>query len=63
LEEEYLNIAKNLTTQVLIDGTYYAVNIDISNLTGTKYLTVVACYDQSTVNYSNGIYITDLILE
>jgi hypothetical protein len=44
-------------------SAYYAVNIDISNLTGTKYLTVVACYDQSTVNYSNGIYITDLILE
>ena len=28
LEEEYLNIAKNLTTQVYIDGEYYAVNID-----------------------------------
>ena len=28
LEEEYLNIAKNLTTQIYIDGEYFAVNID-----------------------------------
>ena len=28
LEEEYLKIAKELTTQVLIDKDYYAVNID-----------------------------------
>lgn len=44
-------------------SAYYVVNIDISNLTDTKYLTVVAVYDQSTVYYTNGIYITDFILQ
>lgn len=44
-------------------SAYYVVNIDIRNLIGAKYLTLVACYDQSTVYYSNGIYITDFVLE
>ena len=44
-------------------SAYYVVNIDISNLTGTKYLTVVAVYDQSTVYYNNGIFITDFVLQ
>ncbi len=50
-------------TQTFGTSAYYVVNIDISNITGSQYLTVVGCYDTETVYYINGIYITDFILE
>ena len=38
--------------------------IDISNLTGTGYLTLVVVYDNETVYYNQyGLYITDLVLQ
>lgn len=42
-------------------NVYY---IDISNLTGTNYLTLVAVYDSDTVYYNQyGLYITDFELQ
>lgn len=49
--------------QTFSTSAYYTVNIDISNITGSQYLTVVGCYDTETVYYTNGIYITDFVLE